>query len=469
MAETPRDAQASLRYWSSRMSDRKYKHLDKHAPLWRPGRAGAAAAWADRTLLQGGHASGEHVVAQQVTVAGGSPWAPRQTDTVIGSHRFATGDVRTISPDVAYGDMNTTEIRRFPEWALKVATALNVRLGFLPARRAPQISVAARRRHSSTWGVGRVAQLHHIHSPAVLDAVNRFKTALQPFKDNREALVAADLAVCEASAAREVDQGHDAHVTKVLQHVHTRAQIRLNRVQRAARPLEFLLPAYTRSLMTDADVSASQGTRSERHGAYTGTLHEWVPARQSELAAIQSSNVLRITRRFLQSGACVGIDGLAEILDFVEKMFQNEEVMQLEVLLHDAEGKFLATFFWHRDDGTPEAGLAESGRGAMCRTIILCLDAGAVGLHIAGFEPISYAELPSFPHVLLSMAPNVWHKSHVFEPGAPRAPGEPRVQRKLVVHMREREERPRVDWLSLRYTMAPAPPTGSKRSREADT
>ena len=53
MAEPPRDAQASLRYWSSRMSDRKYKHLDKHAPFWRPaGRAGAAAAWADRTLLQ---------------------------------------------------------------------------------------------------------------------------------------------------------------------------------------------------------------------------------------------------------------------------------------------------------------------------------------------------------------------------------------------------------------------------------
>ena len=264
---------------------------------------------------------------------------------MIGAHRFAPGDVRTVSHDVAYGDMNTTEIRRFPEWALKVATALNVRTGFLPAQRAPKVSVAARRRHPSTWGVGRVAQLHHIHSPAVLDALNRLKTALQPFKDNREALVAADSAVCEASAARDADQGHDAHATKVLQHVYTQAEIRLNRVQRTSRPLEFLLTAYTRSLMTDADVSASQGARSERHGAYTGTLHESVPARESELAAIQSSNVLRITRRFLQSGACVGIDGLAEILDFVEKMFQNEEVIQLEVLLHDASGKFMATFF----------------------------------------------------------------------------------------------------------------------------
>ena len=90
----------------------------------------------------------------------------------------------------------------------------------------------------------------------------------------------------------------------------------------------------------------------------------------------------------------------------------------------------------------------------------MCFDAGCVNLEIAGFEPVVYHELPEFPYCVLSMCPAVVHTSkRVTMPEFEHV-----VQRKLVVHMRKREGRPRVDWLLFRPEQVRPSPSSSSLS-----
>ena len=365
-----------------------------------------------------------------------------------GSYTFRASDIRPVVPDDVHCDCSNSEVRDCPPYARLVAIAQNVRRAYLPLQRAPHARPCARGRPPDWyWGLGKVVEAHAVFG-AMRDAINRLGAALEPFKTARENLVAKFLAHERAQQAYELATTHgDGQDIARAGIVRDSARSFLLRAQRAAQPLHSALPRRTRKLMFAEDCNASKNNRSGTSGAYTLTARKWEGDSQCGLATVQRYNTLRLTRRFLQSGAVHstdGIDGLAQILLGVEGFFENEEVMMLELVLHDSPGHLMASFFWHRDDTAAEAGQSESGQ--MCRTVLLCLDKGCVDLEVAGFDPVAYHTLPEFPYVFVSMAPDVFHQSKHVE----RPPCAGVVQRKLVLHMRQRVPgKPRVDWLAM--------------------
>ena len=64
-----------------------------------------------------------------------------------------------------------------------------------------------------------------------------------------------------------------------------------------------------------------------------------------------------------------------------------EDILCVELTLHDSSGELLSSFWWHRDDTAVEAGSIEDAQ-SMKRTIIWVFDRGHVNLEIVGFQPI---------------------------------------------------------------------------------
>ena len=456
LAEARALAQESLKYWSARRAQERYRHLAANAPAMTVD-GSKRHAWPDTPSSILTPARQTHL--HSLLPVQRTPWRLTPTTLIADEHRFSKTDVRPIQIIHAYGDMVTGELVKDGLYSRKMCIAMNVRNGYLPSARAPQITPGNQRRdrqikrHKSSGELPpndlrrHIAELHSLDTTTVTrSVVDRLRRALERFKQSRERLVETHMHALSAQAAREEDNLSDAQVTARHKHICVKAEAALARAQKASTPLVCLLPPYCRGLITDAERTAAKGDRSGVFGAYTNVAvngHDgWCgKSLQKQWAVIQSSNMLRVTRRFLLSGGCSAIDGLAELITLTEAEFVEEELMQLEIVLHDAQGVLLTTFRWHRDDNSPESGHAENG--IMCRTVIVCLDAGCVNVEIAGFETVMYHELPGFPYCMLSMCPSVWHTSRpVHLPDLANV-----VQRKIVMHMRHRQGRPRVDWM----------------------
>jgi len=169
-------------------------------------------------------------------------------------------------------------------------------------------------------------------------------------------------------------------------------------------PLRSILTRYVRTLEQDrARSAASNGrsTKKTRSGGdtpgYRGTKLQWSSrSNDAQFASIQHSNVIRLDWALLQS-ACVEIPGLGLLCGITESQFR-EEILCVELTLHDSSGELLSSFWWHRDDTPAEAGSIEDAQ-SMKRTIIWVFDRGHVNLEITGFEPIIYDKVFFF-HVV---------------------------------------------------------------------
>ena len=311
-----------------------------------------------------------------------SDWHPKQS---------AHADAGGRSVDEGFGDLQNW--RMDPKAARQVAVAMNVANGYLdPARVAACRSVRSTSRGAKMKPGGtdiseHVAALVCVRGELAKYAIKVLADAMSKVQQDRQRLVVLT-AQARQPAADEA----------------TRRALERQRKTSARLPLRSILPRYVRELEQDrARGAASKGRRPKKARSsgdtpgYRGTKVPWLlRSNDLQFASIQHSNVLRLDRALLQS-ACVEMPGLGLLCAITESQFR-EDVLCVELTLHDSSGELLSSFWWHRDDTPAEAGSIEDAQ-SMKRTIIWVFDDGHVNLEIAGFEPIIYDKVFFF-HVI---------------------------------------------------------------------
>jgi hypothetical protein len=205
--------------------------------------------------------------------------------------------------------------------------------------------------------------------------------AMSKVQQNRQRLVVLTVQTRQPAADGETQRALDRHRKTSL-----------------LLPLRSILPRYVQSLERDRAVrSAPKGGHTKKAGggkhlaAYRGTKKQWSSrSNDTQFALTQHSNVIRLDRALLQS-ACGEIPGLGLLCGITESQFR-ENILCVELTLHDSSGELLSSFWWHRDDTAAEAGSIEDAQ-SMKRTIIWVFDRGHVNLEIADFQPFIYDEV----------------------------------------------------------------------------
>jgi hypothetical protein len=305
-----------------------------------------------------------------------SDWHPQQSTHAAAGHR---------SVDEGYGDLHNW--RNNPEAAREVAVAMNVANGYLDKEHVAACSSVRSTTRGAKMKPGgadineHVAGLVCVRGDLAKYAIKVLADAMSKVKQDRQRLVVLTAKARQPAADEATQRALERHRKTSL-----------------LLPLRSILPRYVRTLEQDrARSAASNGRRTKKTNGrgdspgYRGTKLQWSSrSNDAQFASIQHSNVIRLDRALLQS-ACVEIPGLGLLCAITESQFR-EEILCVELTLHDSSGELLSSFWWHRDDTPAEAGSIEDAR-SMKRTIIWAFDRGHVNLEIAGFEPIIYDEV----------------------------------------------------------------------------